>query len=803
MRLQCKGAFLVMKKQKFVAVASFAASMLLAGCGPSGSSASSSEGSLSSSNQPLRETISFSAASIPNATKITSATTDFYTVNGLTVTGVNGLNVYGTGNPYIKIAVKSTAGSLTFSLDGVKAITSVRMNAALASGTSQVVTFADSANPLGVTVDVAGTAFADYAFPSLTDTTGSVLSFTISVPTAAPLYLASLTFGLQNGVETKANSMTLSTGDISDLPIGETRQIGVTTDPVGVTYPTAVFSSDHDNIASVSSSGILTAKAVGSAVISVTIPGAHTVSGNDIVKTVTVSVIDPNVFLLASTKDGSTYGGNAKPATVDGTGYSATKSRDTQHQLSAASGILDLSSLQTQKILVIPVCFLGDENVASDATRNNIYKTFFGDASETGWESLASYYWKSSFQQLLLQGTVSEWWQCGYSATTVAGWTDSEWSSFDPTWRLLEEAVKWYKARYNTTGAEFDQDNDGALDAVWMVYSRPQDTTGTNSLLWAYTFEDLRASGEEVGFKYAWASYRFMYEGYGGKLDAHTFIHETGHMMGLDDYYTYSGASNYAPMAGLDMMDNNIIDHNAYSKFAYGWTSPYVVSDSCSITLHPASTTGEAILLPDAAGWNGSAFDEYVLLEFYTPTNLNYQDSQPGGYPGNNKRGFTENGVRIYHVDARMVSSVYNGKGFGAWEYTEDIKYVYVAESPYAGTTYTVLAHSNSDSRQQLTDGIEKRFRLIQEMDCERKRDFTYGVSQDTTADNTTLFQAGDSFSLGAYHDSFARFNFDADGNKITSGGVEQMNDGSTLPYSVSFSAMSDDSITVNVTKAA
>jgi len=383
-----------MKKQKIVAVATLAASMLLAGCVSNGSSslpssnsvssnsvASSSEtgSSASSSSQPVGETIVFAAAAIPNATKITSATTDFYTVNGLSVTGTSGTNVYGTGNAYIKIAVKSTAGSLTFDLDGAKSITSVKMNAALASGTTQTVTFADSANPSGVSVTVAGTTFADYAFPSLTDTTGSVLSFTISVPTTAPLFLASLTFGLQDGVETKASSMTLSTGNISDLPIGETRQIGVTTDPVGVTFPTTTFSSDRDDIASVSSAGILTAKAIGTAIITVTLPGAHTVSGNDIVKTITVSVIDPNVFLLTSTKDGSTYGGNAKPATVDGTGYAATQNRDIQHQLSAASGILELPSINTQKILVIPVCFQGDENVATDTLRTNIYKTFFGD----------------------------------------------------------------------------------------------------------------------------------------------------------------------------------------------------------------------------------------------------------------------------------------------------------------------------------------------------------------------------------------------------------------------------------------
>ena len=78
-------------------------------------------------------------------------------------------------------------------------------------------------------------------------------------------------------------------------------------------------------------------------------------------------------------------------------------------------------------------------------------------------------------------------------------------------------------------------------------------------------------------------------------------------------------------------MDGNIIDHNSFSKFALGWENVQVVSGttgSLSVTLKPAVTdAGQVLLLPSSSGWNGSAFDEYILIEYFTPTDLNYLDS--------------------------------------------------------------------------------------------------------------------------------------------------------------------------------
>ena len=129
--------------------------------------------------------------------------------------------------------------------------------------------------------------------------------------------------------------------------------------------------------------------------------------------------------------------------------------------------------------------------------------------------------------------------------------------------------------------------------------------------------------------------------------------HETGHMMGLQDYYDYDGAAN--PMGRVDMMDNNIIDHNAWSKFNYGWVSPYVVDQPGTITLRPSVTSGDCLLLPSSSGWNGTPFDEFLLLEYYTPEGVNEQDSLEGYAGRPDLCGFSEKGIRIYHETALLA----------------------------------------------------------------------------------------------------------------------------------------------------
>ena len=140
-------------------------------------------------------------------------------------------------------------------------------------------------------------------------------------------------------------------------------------------------------------------------------------------------------------------------------------------------------------------------------------------------------------------------------------------------------------------------------------------------------------------------------------------IHEIGHQFGLLDTYDTNGKD---PNAILDcvgffgMMSPKYGDWFPYEKFACGFLDPYVVQnvdDEITIKLRNSSLYPEAILIPKAEGWNGTAFDEYLMIDVMAPCVTNgfdwwlTQDTRVGDGVLKNVNG----GVRITHVDARLV----------------------------------------------------------------------------------------------------------------------------------------------------
>ncbi len=498
----------------------------------------------------------------------------------------------------------------------------------------------------------------------------------------------------------------------------------------------------------------------------------------------------------------------------EGPGFKAESTRYVYEDINDSNGNYPCGSRGNVNILVIPVAIRGHEDVSTKNNLERIKKCFFGEANETSWQSVSSFYKKSSYGALNLSGVVAdEWYNPGWSTADLLamkpkpGTHNS--SNYQATWDVLEGAVSWYKEKYHTDCTEFDNDKDGMIDGVWLVYgchSAQEDTSLPKNLFWAYNYKDYSVTSPNklnpVAYSYCWASYDFMNTGYGEEgIDSHTYVHETGHLMGLEDYYVAScykegdkEEKNYGPMGALDMMDYNIIDHNAFSKFSLGWTKPYVITDSTTITLNPSATTGQAILLPTSAGWNGTAFDEYILMEYYTPDNLNYQDSFHGYsyYP----KGFTQNGVRIYHVDARMAV-IKQGTTKAVYDSTFNSALKEQAFIPQSNSS----AYNASNVSKYFTKSPDpnfNRFRLIQMLDCQMKRNFDTefqirnGTKIGMFADNTSLFTSGTTFSLSEYKNSFPSYYYS---NK------ELMNNGKDLPWTVAFGEADDNGINVTITK--
>ena len=333
-------------------------------------------------------------------------------------------------------------------------------------------------------------------------------------------------------------------------------------------------------------------------------------------------------------------------------------------------------------LLVIPVWFTDSNKYIKDANkesvREDIHDTYFGDTNDTGWQSVKTYYETESFGTLTLTGTVSAWYEPGKSTSYYA-----KSSALTATISLVEQATDWYFTNHTSENrSDYDCDGDGYLDGVMLIYAAPDYGTLKNDEydnLWAFCYWVQDYSAQNVSNPgvnaFFWASYDFMYgrevassrtgnRYYAGdtshcKLDAHTYIHEMGHMFGLEDYYDYSSYS-YSPAGGFSMQDCNVGCHDPFSSFALGWGKAYIPTTSATINLKPFSTSGEMILL--SPSWNGqnSAFDEYILIEYYTDEGLNALDTTYGYMSQYGKAyplGPKENGIRVWHVDARLLYS--------------------------------------------------------------------------------------------------------------------------------------------------
>ncbi len=352
----------------------------------------------------------------------------------------------------------------------------------------------------------------------------------------------------------------------------------------------------------------------------------------------------------------------------------------TRSQLYANAGSPHVNSYPTngkkQKLLVAPIKFTknaedpNDTIDANDDLLERIRITFKGTEEEiaavNGTISVQSFYERSSFGHGAFDVVVIPTWiDFGETAKSY-----EESSRGQAGVAAAERVKKWYAVEYakdnhGALGADayslddLDSDDDGFIDLIWNVYAYPQSNNDT-SFWWAYVTYTNNSKGTIKNPNVqtlAWASTNFMNEGSNG-YESRTFIHETGHTLGMDDYYDYN--KEWSPAGGIDYMDQNVGDHNSYSKFAYGWVNPWVLKEEdleggkeAEITLRLATTSGDCLVLasPD---YNNTAFDEYMMVELVGPEGLCKKDYTT-------KYGFTEYGIRVWHIDARAVSGTNKG----------------------------------------------------------------------------------------------------------------------------------------------
>lgn len=494
----------------------------------------------------------------------------------------------------------------------------------------------------------------------------------------------------------------------------------------------------------------------------------------------------PGIFDSIETPDSDYPSGNETEYKTPSYGSAYSADNRTLKNIGYGRGYRYLPSIGESKILVVPV--ETEDYKYTNSQLENIDKAFFGTEEENGWESVASFYEKSSYGKLNISGEVTKAVHLGKTSSAIESEAKS-YSNQNRQW--TDYLVTSVLSTLTTNGydlSEYDTDNDGYLDAIWLVYSVPYNQS--SDLFWAYTTwldNDNKFSNKKACL-YSWASYGFINQNYklndvrNPYIDSHTYIHETGHRLGLDDYYSYDygdknsdGTTNYdTPIGGLDRRDRNILDHNVYSKYLLGWTKPRVVTkdyleaNNNTLTLNAYEDAGDCLLVPiykdGSRDYNGTPFDEFLILEYYTPTNLNLKDSATQYYTA--PKGFTQCGVLCFHVDARVGKLVASSDSTPVWN-REVYDKLPSPDSTWGTFFAYALIYSNTysyswDQSRKDNNRNYYRGRLIslRPADGNRINGKAYRIGTSVSysyADNTSLYTTKNK----SFKDNYSSFRFD------------------------------------------
>lgn len=418
-----------------------------------------------------------------------------------------------------------------------------------------------------------------------------------------------------------------------------------------------------------------------------------------------------------------------------------------------------LNPNEPNEIMVVLISFKDGYQV----DRKAFEKLFTGDYGDNMYlRSVSSYYRYNSYGKDLFRFHFY-YYDSPMTSKEVYDYVTKTKSRFPPANTLVYDAFEALKEQYPEEINGLDTDGDGYFPACYFV------TAENVSYLPEPLFYGSTADSTYIGVPGDVGFRRFVkisYERFTAKLQpavqagyTRQLVHETGHLFGIEDYYDFHDyeGSLLDVTGGLDMHSRDMGDENVFSKFAAGWLNPYYVSpdvESVTVTIGNSSLHNDAILIPTSAGWNGTAFDEYVLVDVIGRFGANGYDwnvyaNEEGHYPAPHKND--RGGVRVYHVDARLVGR--DRTSSSAWYAIEDPAKL-PASCKFVTTRFTVSngcdPYLKGDNRffhciELIPSDGSSKIRISEPAAWGPRKDFRSG----------DLFGPGDVFSMKTCADAF------------------------------------------------
>lgn len=358
-----------------------------------------------------------------------------------------------------------------------------------------------------------------------------------------------------------------------------------------------------------------------------------------------------------------------------------------------STGLTSLPLSGQQRFLVIPIWFQNSTDyfdVSKKAEiREDIEEICFGE-KVLGAGTLKTFYEEESLGKVTISGKVAEWYDDENSSTLYND------RITDTVHALFDRAVADYIEKNPEDHIEnYDRNDDNKFDGVIFFYAANYygNLGYTDSNAFAFHFNDSGVGADEYMNNCAFCPVGEMYGFTGapkgeqkGTSDlsalhsdayenaASIVIHESGHMFGALDLYTEAGNAGsrkseqaYQFAGKFSMQDNDCGAHDPLQTYLYNWGAPmvfsadkYEVGTKLSVYLNDFQQGHNSILL--SPSWNeyDSPFDEYMLLELFSPSGLNKYHAEKGSSAYDAKGS----GIRLWHADAGLMKDNNNQRGY-------------------------------------------------------------------------------------------------------------------------------------------